>query len=781
MGIIDALTKRFRPSPTKSYPYSEWGNALPLGFGGQNMDIIFNKGGAAAAFTTIYEVNACVRAVSQAINGLNWNIKHYPDGVTQNEQGEIIGNRGDLKPRHPLAAAFQKFQLVNSMSFLETIALDYELYGEVFIERVDNIFGRNNSLEWLNPLGIQVDYHTGEIVQFRYGWNMDYLRIPVERVAYLHNRNPNNDFIGLPKPLVILNKLNISLNIDRFLRDHFSNNARPGMVMMPTDSENTFSPEDYKRTLNLVREQLQGVGGQYNTVIMQKPMQVETFDQPDIAKNTALTDQQSNAIFEMWGVPRAMLGNTSANPYKDGDETAQRFFWHVVEPLATGVLQPYINNNLMPQYDSSGETIFEFDVSKFDTVTNADMLEAQVIDIQSKGTLIDLYTAAKQQEIEPDDRLKGLYMVEGIPVPVEELSTYWEKQMLVAPSVYGAEEITGEPLPQPVPPEEVIPTAEGGEPVADESTRVEAETAQVESDEIRDTVEDTARDEEPDKALPHYKLYEGDDLFPSEDEIEARLAKELKAWGRFEGERVSGRKQRTREFETDIIPPWIRYEIIDRLEHCKSKSSVLNMFDKILTYSSVKTVSSYQRELRDLARGLWNDSLSVGQFSTALDATIQREYKNAFTEGVHRANLSVADLTDDERGELDELIANEQQYVDQLSFYIYDNRKGKGKLQAVRSRVDKWVARYLSVRETGFMVAKRVEPLQWRWNPRKEHCKDCENLNGRVYRAATWRKMNIAPQSPRLQCFGIYCGCALTDTDQPLTKGRPPKIIGPKR
>jgi len=757
----------------KAIPFSSGGGYnYPFGYFNQSADITFSKLGATAAFTMVYEVNCCIQSIANGINYLDWNVVRYKDGVRKGETGEIIANRRDLRSRHPLHQAFQIFGHEYKTTFTRLAAIDYSLYGEFFIERVSNTFGSNRSIEWLNPLGVNVQY-TKEIDWIQYGWNMDFLQIPPERVAYLHNYNPNCDFVGLPTALTVLDEINIARNLDRFLRDHFINNARPGVIISPTTEENRFSDVDYRKLLEKIRNQLKGVGGQYSTLVMQIPIKADVFDQPDIAKNTTLNEQQSIAIFEAFGVPRAMRGNTSVSPYKSGDEISERFYRDGVLPLATGVIQPFINTELMPFFDSSGDTIFEFDTSPFDEITQADMLEAQVVDIQTKGTLIDLYSAAEKQEIQPDEKLKGLYLVNGVPVPIDELSTYWEKTLLVSPSVYNAPEITGEPLPAPTNPQSVIPTEEGGEPAADETVR--EELTETSGEEVP-KVEEISQKHDHNR-LPHYKLYAGDKLFPSEDVIEERLAKELHAWKRFEIERFAGRKNRTRDFVTNTLPPWVRNEIIDRLDEVKNTREIKAAFDTVLDDPVIKSLTSYQRGLREFGRGLWNDSITIGQFMSGMEDMIEREFNNAFTLGVHKGGLTVSDLTPEEKGEIDTLIENEIVHIDDLAHFIYRNRKGVGKLDAIRSRVDMWVARYSRAKEVGYLIAKRAEPLLWQYDPRKDHCRSCAALNGQVRRAEYWRKVGIEPNSDRLECYGIWCGCRFLEPAEnaPLSRGRLPR------
>lgn len=447
----------------------------PIGFVGRNQDISLSKAGAAAAYASVFETRGAIDAIRDGINFLDWNIKTYEDGIRVKQEGEIIANRHDLKPRHPLQREWLRFRKHNETSLLNLITYDMLLYGEVYIEKVHNVFGRNPSLEWLNPLGM-TPFYMDKIEYFQYGWNQRFVQIPPEKVAYWHNQNPADDFIGLPLVLTVMDKANILRNLDRFLRDYFNNNALPGGLLTPKDPEATLSDQDFNTFKKLLKEEFKGVGGQFRMLASQTPVDITTFDQPDLAKNTTVADRNSEAILKVFRVPGVMLGSTANNPYKDSDEARHWFFMNVVIPLAKGI-QEYINVELMSLFDDSGVTIFEFDTSPFDEVTAADQLEAAVIDVQVKGTLIDLYTAAKRQEIDPDKALKNLYMVQGVPVPLSELPTYWEKQLLVSPSVFNAPEITGEPLPAPTNPESVVPTDTGGEPVADAEVREELDTS----------------------------------------------------------------------------------------------------------------------------------------------------------------------------------------------------------------------------------------------------------------------------------------------------------------
>lgn len=79
------------------------------------------------------------------------------------------------------------------------------------------------------------------------------------------------------------------------------------------------------------------------------------------------------------------------------------------------------------------------------------------------------------------------------------------------------------------------------------------------------------------------------------------------------------------------------------------------------------------------------------------------------------------------------------------------------------ARIALWVTTLRGVASVA-QTWRRDDPrLMWVWNPLKEHCDDCANLNGQVHRASEWRQMRIEPQSRLLQCGGWRCGCRFVE------------------
>jgi hypothetical protein len=89
-----------------------------------------------------------------------------------------------------------------------------------------------------------------------------------------------------------------------------------------------------------------------------------------------------------------------------------------------------------------------------------------------------------------------------------------------------------------------------------------------------------------------------------------------------------------------------------------------------------------------------------------------------------------------------------------------------------------WANRYKEIVNLARLYHIENQPLEWVMDPRKEHCTDCANLNGRVYSKKTWDKYGLHPQMYELECKGFRCGCKFRVTDKPITRGAPPALVG---
>ena len=735
-----------------------WPFALTANLNQDATDLTRTKWGAAMAYAQVHQINICVTILVNAIAGLKWNIRHF--GLGASDEGDIIASSVDQFPKHPFVRALRNFRIENGLSLLATIMFDRTLYGEVFLEKSleieDNHFSVK-SIDWLNPLGVSVEYDNTGVTHFRYGWAQQYISLPANKVAYLHTRDPFNDFVGYSRVMAVMAKINVERNMDNFLRDFFANNALPALIVQPDTQGATWNSKDRANLENKIRLQFKGLGNQFRSLVLERQAQLTQLDNPNLNNQYDLESGISIQVFEGMGVPQVLAGNASGTTFKDSDDTSKWFFFNTVLPEAREIEQ-YINVQLLPFFDPTGKTLFEFDTSAFDKITESDRLEAEVVNGQVEHTYLSLADAARLQERKVAAWMEDKYMVEGVPMTPIQINQLVEAKIAAAQR---------QPAFLSLPPAlsieaDTVDSSSG----ADTPDIVQGEV-------VRSVADSTAADN-------HYNwlaLYKGDELFPDETTIDGRMLDELEKWQRFA---VSKFGKQARVFETTVLPPYIRHLAIDRLAACGSSHETRKAFDDILEDSSIRTIRTYQSGLRRLSRALWNESMSGGAFQSDMVSLINTEFENAFNAGFRRAGVPKAEMTSEDLDELDTLVSDEINHIAELRTAIEDNSKSKGgNIKPIRARVDRWVARYVGISEFAFVIAMRDAPLTWKWNPAKEHCSSCTKLNGKTYRASKWRSINIYPRSSKLECFGIFCGCGFFDAEgNALSRGRVPGLTG---
>lgn len=195
---------------------------------------------------------------------------------------------------------------------------------------------------------------------------------------------------------------------------------------------------------------------------------------------------------------------------------------------------------------------------------------------------------------------------------------------------------------------------------------------------------------------------------------------------------------------------------------------------------AVNNEAAYAKSIRDSVRGLWSGVFNVNQFIDSMIAAIQIGLDRAFQDGAKKAGVAEVELTQEEMVKLNDVIADEINHVLPFANDVSMNDKSSGaKLGPHITRTVKWGIRYREVVNLAMTMARTNPKQKWNIGPTESHCRDCANLNNRVYRASTWRKWGVRPQSKELACQGFECLCFFSVTDEPVTKGRPPNLKGP--
>lgn len=196
---------------------------------------------------------------------------------------------------------------------------------------------------------------------------------------------------------------------------------------------------------------------------------------------------------------------------------------------------------------------------------------------------------------------------------------------------------------------------------------------------------------------------------------------------------------------------------------------------------------NFQLSVRSAFRQLWAGLVEEFDFVDEMVSAITRGLTRAWAEGAKEEGIDENELTEAERNALDDLINGQFVYLPGLAEDIVAIREAakengvepgfRNMPQSLFDRASLWVNRYKEAKNLAKVMAAGNKKLKWIYGD-TEHCEDCDNYNDRVYRASTWAKYDIRPQSHRLACKGFRCKCRFEDTEDPLTLGAPPSPQG---
>lgn len=186
---------------------------------------------------------------------------------------------------------------------------------------------------------------------------------------------------------------------------------------------------------------------------------------------------------------------------------------------------------------------------------------------------------------------------------------------------------------------------------------------------------------------------------------------------------------------------------------------------------------NYLRGIRAAVYGLWSNQIGFADYVQMMVETIDNGLRRAWYQGADDMGIQPEELTPAENQAILNEINSNIGYVYPLGNDIMAADKAHGgKLTPFYRRADMWGGRFEAVRSRARMMAGQDQKLQWQMGPTREHCTDCQRLDGRVYRASIWRSIGLEPRSRLLECRGYKCLCRFVPTTLPSTRGRPPYL-----
>jgi len=159
-------------------------------------------------------------------------------------------------------------------------------------------------------------------------------------------------------------------------------------------------------------------------------------------------------------------------------------------------------------------------------------------------------------------------------------------------------------------------------------------------------------------------------------------------------------------------------------------------------------IVQYRRELRSAVRGLWSSALSFDQFFDSFDASIQRNFPNAWDEGARQFGRLPGERSAQERIALQRLVNREIGFITGFGEAIEQADKASGgKLTPLYTRLEKWVNRWNEPYNAGKLAGDQNRKAKWILHA-DESCRSCLKVAGKVKLMSVWNAAGYRPQNP---------------------------------
>lgn len=710
MGLTQRLLGAYKGFMTTPHQGAKsWGGSALSGLTGwmPNGDLSQSSMGLAQSYTLVEAVRVSVDLYADLVESVPWTIYENASGDPDNDT-EVSAST-DIRPRHPLDIAMNRYRRKYNMSLLRHIAYSTLLYDETYLWLIRNNYGWTTDLCWLNPLGIEIDDYTGKITGYRYSDRRgNYLQLGLRDVAYDHGFNAEDDFRGSSTIMAALDTININRNFKRFLRDWFANGSRPDFIAYLTDDKYAGNKQAIEALKSEFQKFARGSGNRFNGFFSSTPLTFQPFEQPETDRQYATNIEIRKEIFAAFGVPLALVGDTSNTNYKETEDVRASFIQMKVKPLLERIAT-FFNDSVLPVMMGSEYYRIEFDFSEFNLMTDNDLRKADMARADVQTGIISLGEGREARGYDPDDELADIYIIGGQPMSktilLKVANTMPSRSVLDLSQAFGA---ISQAAPKP-------------------------EVAQLPSLTATNST--------------------------------GAIVDELKAWRKVAKRGVQ--KAITR-FQTYHVPEhidqWIRDELMDGTD-------VASMFDDAM-FSVVKatfatkgfedTSASFVREIKQIISDAQSDSITRSKFGGAMRSALRRYGLIAFRQGLESEGYSSESLGPDELEAFRKWQTTTSGYISDFGAEIF--KEGGITEAQVALRSEFWVNKSLrEIYYQGVLLAADPATLKrWVRNPNKDSCVDCIARDGQVLTMEKWEKLGL-PGSDLLDCQGYYCGCELEE------------------
>lgn len=350
--------------------------------------------------------NRCTHIRKTIINRIPWS-------VVDRRTGKPI-------PGHPFEVAVRRANTRGQKIFMLHEWAQC-IWGETFLWPVKNEFGYYSDLIWLNNLGMEVITLAGMIGGYSYapitGGRVHQYR-PNELVFY-YTDNPFNNLRGLSPMDTILLEIGTDHDIARHLKAWYTNNARPGLMLLPKNDLSVFASQEF---MDFWKAEFQGPANAGKPVLMPSIIAdiKEIQESPkidDIEQRLALRTE----ICAQYGVPLAIAGAWDDANYDSVDTQRKSLYEETIIPQ-TETIDDDFTERLLPFFDEWGTARIEHDFTNIKALMEDEGQKALAVNQRLVSGGISLNEYREQFDLTPLANGNVFYVPTGVTVtPAEQL------------------------------------------------------------------------------------------------------------------------------------------------------------------------------------------------------------------------------------------------------------------------------------------------------------------------------------------------------------------------
>lgn len=664
-------------------------------------------------------------------------------------QFEALDRKGEaLSPDHPVY-----FPLRQRMWFiLSRIQWTRIFWPGTLLVKQRGPGRRTTALTWLNPnlWRPHVDPFQGltgfDITGSSRNRIADTRRfIPLRDTIYFHGVDFEDDFGGVAPAEVAYVHAGVEAEVAATWLAIFRNRMMPFGVVQPKDPKKSIPDKEQDEMTAMLRRISSGSHNAGKTIVSNKAWDwVQLGQELNGVPVKAFSDEVNEAVERATGVYRTLISPQDSNFAQA--EVARRTWGHSKFLPHINRLGLILTEQLGVEFEDVAEIrpmTRDIKLLKEDAASKAKLINSHV-----GGMLMDLHTAQVELEREADPLLKGYYVVQGVPVHISRFPQLADR-LLAQPT----------------------PGVQDGSQLDDQPTIFPS------------TTEDGGTDVTISRSAPKQ-------LPPPKPHIPDAQFNELKNW-RIVAERGK------RVFLPDVLKKTDAATFIDEAlmtDHAVpdifavARQALEKSLDTNAAWEELEAMQSqadYRRSLRSLVRGLWNGALTRFDFVDGVNSAISRRFPEAFMETAKDLGIAEDDIPDTALQWLADQINQELTFVLDFANAIEEGSKANGgKLGPLFVRAEQWASGYERIGQRAKTLLGGKQRYRWTVGA-TDHCTDCLRLNGRVATGEQFERrlgpLDALPRGTGLACGkGRKCQCDLVPTDEPVTRGRWPVILGPK-